>query len=72
MIRADKNHVFRMYSIFLKDAAVADEVGFYEKADSAYWMAATYADELGFEAPESVLCRAKKEQRRIDEKRAAA
>lgn len=72
MTKIDRNHTFKMYSLYLKDAAVADEFGFIEKADAAYWMAARFAKQLGFVAPRHVQRRAEKEQKKINAKKAVA
>jgi len=72
MTKINKNHIFQIYSFWLKDAAVFDELGFYEKADCAYWMAASHAHNLGFDVPAHISNRAKEHQKKIDAEKAAA
>ena len=60
MTKIDKHHTFKMYSIYLKDAAIADEFGHHDKADRCYWQAARFAKRLGLKAPDHVLERAMK------------
>jgi hypothetical protein len=59
MNKIDKHHTFKMYSIYLQDAVLADEFGYHDKADRCYWQALRFAKRLGLNAPNYVLKRAR-------------
>lgn len=72
MKKLSKNHKFATYTIWLREAVLAEASGNFEEADSHYWMAAQCARRLGLDAPLSVAFGAEREQRKIDDEKAAA
>lgn len=70
--KIDKERTFRLYTMYVHDAAVANEAGFYDKANTYYWMAMRLANRLGFTAPGRVLHGANIEQQKIDAEKAVS
>jgi hypothetical protein len=74
MAKLDKNHEFRMYTMWVSDAVVAEANNDFAKADQFYWMAARCASRLGLTPPHHVRRGAKRDQEimNMDAERATA